>query len=528
MAAEKQTQKQPQNPAAKNMPAKAKDQPGNLKQEKSEKSTIGLTVKKDENFSEWYTQLCSEQGAKLADIRYGVQGFIVHRPWAFRILRKIYSLFEDAVELDGHEPFLFPTVIPEKNLMIEKEHAGFAPNVFWVTHEGEKKLEEQLALRPTGETQIYPIYSLWIRSYNDLPFKGYQSRITTFRNEMTTRPFIRGREFMFFETHDVFAGHKDALDQVRKDMGFSKSVIYDRLRIPFIFFKRPVWDRFLGAEATYASDTIMPDGRRLQISSTHDLGQRFSKAYGIRFIDENGKEQHAWQTCYGPGIWRIMAAFIAIHGDDKGLVLPLELAPLQIVIVPIIFSDKPELNEKVLGRCREIEKEVSNLGYSVKIDDSKRSPGFKFNEWELMGVPLRIEIGPKEVDSDEATISRRTFKGKEKIKAKNLKKEIEKQAELLDNEIQQKADFYFKENTKEAKTLKEIVGIMSSHKGFVKAPFCSVDRDGERCADMLKSETGGCVICGENFEYPEKPKKEDKCIVCGKPAKHIIYVAKSY
>src|SRR3989344_1081601 len=239
---------------------------------------------KKENFSEWYTWVVNE--AELADIRYGVQGFIVHMPWGFRIIRRLYEYLEKEVEDDNHQPFLFPLVIKKENLEKEKQHAGFAPDVFWVTKAGNKNIEEEIALRPTGETQIYPTYALWIQGHTDLPFKGYQSRICVYRNEKTTRPFLRGREFMFFETHDVFSTHEQALNQVETDLEICKKVILGKLKIPFLFFKRPQWDKFKGAVNTFTPDTMMPDGKRNQIASTHDLGQNFSKAYNIQFIDK--------------------------------------------------------------------------------------------------------------------------------------------------------------------------------------------------------------------------------------------------
>ncbi len=486
---------------------------------------LGITVKKEENFSEWYTQVCSEQGAKLADVRYGVQGFVVHRPWAFKILRKIYESLEKEVEADEHEPFLFPLVIKEENLQKEKEHAGFTPDVFWVTEAGDKKMEERVALRPTGETQIYPMYSLWLRSYKDLPFKGYQSRIMVYRNEKTTRPFIRGREFMFFETHDVFLTHGEVIEQVRKDLEIAKKVIYDQLKIPFIFFKRPFWDKFKGADATYTPDTLMPDGKRNQLASTHDLGQNFSKAFDIKVKDKSGNDVYVWQTCFGPGIWRIMAALIAIHGDNNGLVLPFSFAPIQVIIVPIIFNEKKSESEKILKRCKEVKEILS--GFEVKIDDSNNSPGFKFNQWEMFGVPIRIEIGPKEVKNKEITLVKRTDKKRMKIKINDLNKQIAKQASLLDSEIKLRADKYFINNTKNAKDLNELKEIIAVHRGFVRAPFCSVDIDGQKCAEIMKEETNGAYVCGTKF--PKEEKVDSKtCIVCKKRAKHIVYIAKSY
>ncbi|MFQ6089172.1 MAG: proline--tRNA ligase [Candidatus Methanofastidiosia archaeon] len=483
----------------------------------------GITVGKHENFSEWYTQIVSKAG--LADVRYGVQGFIVHMPWGFRILREIQRLLERDVESTGHEPFLFPTVIPEKSLLKEKEHAGFAPDVFWVTKQGDREMEERVALRPTGETAIYPMYSLWIRSHKDLPYLRYQSRITVFRNEKTTRPFLRGREFIFFETHDVFETHKESLEQIKRDVRTMENVVWKILKLPFIFFKRPQWDKFKGADDTYASDTLMPDGRRNQMSSTHDLGQRFARTYGIYFKNEKGEEELGWQTCFGPGIWRIMAALIGIHGDDNGLVLPFEVAPLKVVIVPILFSGEEELSQGVILRCRELLEKIKKLGYSCTLDDSEKTPGYKFNHWELLGVPLRLEIGPKEIEKDFLTIVRRTTRERKTIPLKNLALELKKQRDTFEKELELRALEYFTENTKKAKDFEELKMIIEKHRGFVKVPFCSMELDGEECAEILKAETTADV-CGTRFENPE-PTKGEGCIVCGKKAKHIVYVAKS-
>ncbi len=491
-------------------------------------SKKGLTVKKDENFSEWYSQLCLEPGAQLADIRYGIQGFIVIRPLAFRIIRKIYDAFDQEIEKDGHHPFLFPTVIHEENLRKEKEHSGFIPEVFWVTEAGQQKLEEKIALRPTGETAIYPMYALWIRSYKDLPYKGYQSRITVFRNEMVTRPFIRGREFCFYETHDVFSDHEGVLNQIQKDMEIMKKIIWEKLKIPFLFFKRPEWDHFLGANATYVSDTLLPDGKRLQISSTHDLGQNFAKAYNLKFMDKDKKEKYCWQSTFGPGISRIFASLVAIHGDDKGLVLPFDFAPCQIVIIPILFSNKKDLNLKILQFCKDIERTLSQKGYAVELDDSENTSGFKYNEWEMKGVPLYIEIGPKEVEKKTATLKRRTSTAKFQVPFSQLLFEIEKQSKELDEDIEKNALQYFKENTKTANSFDDLQKILETYRGFVKVHFCSTEQGGRKCAEVLKEKTNGGNVCGVLFENSEKAKSNSACIVCKKKANDVVYVAKSY
>ena len=438
------------------------------------------------------------------------------------IAKRIYSLFEDAVEADGHEPHLFPAVIPEENLQKEEQHAGFTPDVFWVTHAGENKLEEKWALRPTGETQIYPMYSLWIRSHNDLPYKGYQSRITTFRHEMTTRPFLRGREFMFFETHDVFATHGEALDQIKRDMTMMDDVVRKKLKIPFIFFRRPQWDKFKGANDTYASDSILPDGRRLQISSTHDLGHNFAKAFNIKFQDKDGTVKHGWQTCFGPGIWRIIASLIAVHGDDTGLILPFEIAPQQIAIIPIFKSDADK--KRVLDYCEQLKHDL--CAFRATVDARDYTPGYKYHHWEMLGTPLRIEAGPKEVEQGTATLVRR-FANKVSVHKGDINTAVSDFAQAHDDAVEKRAQEYFENNTKEASTMAELAHIIQSHRGFVKIPFCSIDKDGEECADHVKEKTGGAYICGVPLDCEETAPKDAKCVHCGEKAHVIVYCAKS-
>ncbi|MBL7051771.1 MAG: proline--tRNA ligase [Nanoarchaeota archaeon] len=488
---------------------------------------MGLTVKKDEDFSEWYTQIL--QKADLSDIRFGIQGFIVQKPWAYMIIRKIYDLLEKEVEMQGHLPYRFPTAVKEKDLMKEEEHAGFTPEVFWVSEAGDKKIEERFALRPTGEAQIYPMYSLWFRSHRDLPFLAYQSRNSVFRNEMTTRPFIRGREFMFFESHNAYNEHQEALDQIKKDLETCDEVIGKKAKIPFYYFKRPQWDKFLGADDTFTPDTVMPDGKRNQLGSTHDLGTNFAKAYDIKVRAKDGKQQLVYQTCFGPGIWRIFAAMVGIHGDDNGLIIPFDFAPVQVVIVPIIFSKKKELTEKVLTMCKKLETDIRQMGYKVKLDDRDyESPGAKYNHWELKGVPMRLEVGPKEVDEKVVSLKLRTGGNKEKVKVSDLKKVISSKAKELDKEIEVRAQKYFKGNVREASDLKDLVKIMKEHRGFIKVPFCSVEMDGEKCEEEMKAETQGGRVCGTLYPKEDKVAKGQKCIVCKKTAKHMVYIAKSY
>ncbi len=267
-----------------------------------EKADIGISVKKSDDFSEWFTQLLEK--AELADVRYNIKGFPVYREWATMSMKKMYKLFEEALERKGHEPLIFPSLIPEGNFKIESEHVkGFAPEVFWVTEHGAEgeKFEERYALRPTSETAFYQMYSLWIRSYKDLPFKKYQSCQVWRYEGKGTRPFFRTREIYWIEAHDAFATEGDAKKQVIEDMETTREVLYERLAIPFIFFQRPEWDKFAGAVHTFAADALMPSRKVMQLPSTHFLGQNFSKPFNVKFADEDGKERFAWRSRVGSG-----------------------------------------------------------------------------------------------------------------------------------------------------------------------------------------------------------------------------------
>ncbi len=477
------------------------------------KDEKGITVKKNEDFSEWFTQLI--QKADLADIRYGVQGFPVYNYWATKAMKKMYKMIETILEKKGHEPVMFPAVIPEKNFKLERQHAeGFKEEVFWLET---PKGEEKLALRPTSETAFYQMYSLWIRSYQDLPFKRYQS-CQVWRSEVkNTRPFFRGREFYWIETHCAFATEADAMKQVKEDMETTKEFLEEQLAVPFIFFKRTQWDKFSGAVNTFAADALMPSGKVLQLPSTHMLGQNFSKPFDVKFKDKDGKEKYVYITCYGPAVSRIFGAVIALHGDDKGLVLPWNVAPIEIVIVPIWFEKE---KDKVDKKCKEIFKKLSD--YAVKFDDREDySAGWKFNEWELKGIPIRIEVGPKDVKSKSVTIFRRDTNKKIQVKEGQLTKEIEKIKKEFTKNLLKNAKNNL--NIKEAKSLNDIEKHVKDN--IVKIEICSVEKDGVPCAEKIEKQTAA-TIRGEIFG--EKNKAKGKCVICNRKANNIVYVARSY
>lgn len=488
------------------------------KEEKAEKVTF--SIDKEKNFSEWFTEIIKV--AELADIRYNVKGFIVFRPWSVLAMEAMYYYFERALQKRGHKPHFFPAVIPERNFNLESEHVeGFAPDVFWVTEYGDgNKLDEKLAMRPTSETAFYQMFAQWIRSHNDLPFKTYQ-RAQVWRHETkATRPFIRSREFYWLEAHDAFATQEDAEEQVREDMRTTEEVMHQIFGIPFMFFKRPQWDKFPGAVNTYGADTVMPDRKIIQQPSTHLLGQNFSKPFGVKFTNECSEEQYVFITCYGPAISRIFASVVAMHGDDSGLRFPFEIAPVQVIITPIA-ADK---DKGVMKKAHTLREKLFDAGYRAEVDTSGKHSGEMFYYWEMKGVPLRIELGPKEAKEKKLTIFRRDTGKKDKIKETEMMKYLEKIAPAITKNLRGQADHYFKGLFTDAKDAKHAKKLLDERK-IVRANFCSTEMDGLKCAEQVEKKLTA-EIRGTRIDAEEKPK--GKCIFCGKEAKDVVYIGRSY
>jgi prolyl-tRNA synthetase len=456
-----------------------------------------------------------------------------------KIIKKIYEIWEGALEEKGHEPVLFPVVIPPENFEMEKEHVeGFTPEVFWVTEAGGDKLTVKLALRPTSETAFYQMYNLWIRSYTDLPLKSYQSCAVYRHETKATKPLVRGREFLWIEAHDAFATEKEAREQVAQDMEITKKVLYDALGIPFIFFKRPSWDKFKGAEETYAADSLMPDGKLLQLPSTHYFAQRFSKPFDIKFEDSDGNKKYVHTTSYGPPIWRTVAALVMVHGDDRGLVLPFAVAPVQVVIVPILYKGK---EKAVAEKCKKIVDVLGREGIRVKLDDSDKNPGEKYYYWEMKGVPIRLEIGPRDVSEGVVVAVRRDTGSKEKVKDEKLAERLTEIADDTLKNLRERAEKRMMGSIKKAATLKEIEKIVET--GIAKVNFCSTDATGEACAEKIK-EIGGEVrgtwfgkdddvnplgsSPTTNVSRNNDGVNPKGCVVCGKKAKCVVYVGRAY
>ncbi len=479
------------------------------------KGSKGLSVKKSENFSEWYSEIV--QKAELADLRYNVKGFLVFQPWSVLSMEKMYAVLEKVLQRKGHKPYWYPTLIPESNFKKESAHIkGFTPQVFWVDRAGDSKLSERLALRPTSETAFYQMFGLWIRSYKDLPFKTYQ-RANVFRYETSaTRPFLRSREFYWIEAHCAHATKEEAMKQVHEDMETTKEVLHDVFGLPFIFFERPAWDRFPGADRTFAADVLNPDGKVVQQPSTHLLSQEFAKGFDVKFKDNDGKEKYVWITCYGPAISRIFASIVITHGDDKGLKFPWAIAPLQIAIVPI------QDNAKLMKKAEELKKEIESLA-SVEIDKSDKSAGEKFNYWEMKGIPIRIDIGFKDIEQKKVTVFRRDLDKKDAIKEGELISYIKKVALESGQNLTKKADKVFDNRIKDVKTIAEMKKAIESG-CIARCNFCSVEIAGVKCAEIIEKE----VIASVRGTKLEREKPFGKCVVCGKDAKEVVYVAKQY
>jgi prolyl-tRNA synthetase len=476
----------------------------------------GITVKKSENFSEWYTQVVLKSG--LVD--YGpVQGTIAFREYAYEIWEKIREIFDKMIKKAGHKNAYFPLLIPESFLKKEAEHfKGFVPEVFWVTQAGDRKLGERLAIRPTSETIIYHFYSKWIRSWRDLPILLNQWCNVARAEIKSTKPFIRTSEFLWQEGHTAHATKEEADKEVMKILKLYQELIENYLCIPVIVGKKSENEKFAGALYTTTLEAIMPDGKALQMGTSHNLGQNFSKAFDIKFVDKDGKEKYVWQTCWGIST-RLIGAVVMVHGDDKGLILPPKIAPIQVVIVPIYY--KKVERKKVLKKCKEVLEKLNKVEVRAIVDDREEyTPGWKFNEWELKGVPVRIEIGIKDIEKKQVVIARRDNFEKVILKEKELDKKILQLLESIQKNLFKRAKKFLREKITEEKDYNKFKEILEKKGGFIKACWCA----DPSCEKKIKEETGATIRV-----IPFKKEKIfSNCIYCGKEAKEVVYFARAY
>lgn len=473
----------------------------------------GLTVKKEENFTEWFTQLMLK--AEVADYS-SVSGCIVYRPLGFALWEKIREETDKEFKKLGIKNTYFPLFIPESAFAKETDFVkGFAPEVAWVTHGGNTKLGERLAVRPTSEAIMYESYSKWIRSHRDLPLCLNQWNNVVRWEFNNPVPFFRAREFLWNELHTVFESEKKAIEHGEKVMKSYKKISEGLCAIPGIYGKKTESQKFAGGVFSKKVHTYLPNGRVSEDACFHHDGQNFAKAYGIKFQNKEGKEEYGWQNTHAISV-RMLGGMLALHSDNKGLVIPPKMAPNQIVIVPLLFKGK---EEKVLEKAQELFSELKS--FDPLLDDREDvSAGWKFNEWELKGVPIRIEIGPKDLENKSVVLKVRIENEKRIVKMTELKKQIPKLLDEMQEKLLKNASKLLFDNLAETDDKKEFKKLIEDKK-VVAVPFCK----SESCEEQTKADLGGAKALWIN---EQKSAKGHKCISCGKPADYYLFFGKTY
>lgn len=473
-------------------------------------------MKKFENFSQWFDEILFN--ADILDNRYPVKGFAVYKTWGFKIIKRILQILEEKLDETGHIPMLFPVVIPEDAFAKESEHIkGFSSEVFWVTHAGDRELDRRLLLRPTSETAMYPMFSLWIRSHAGLPLKVYQS-VAVYRYETkATRPLLRMREFLWNEAHTAHKNWEDAERQVKEAIEIYDGV-FKRLGLSYLIIMRPDFDKFAGAVYSIAFDAWNPDGRVNQIGTVHNLGENFARAFEITYEDLDGSHKYVVQTCYGFGVSRVLAAIIAQHSDDHGLILPPEVAPIQVVIVPIVYKG---VAEDVEAYAREVYEIIRRGGLRVHLDDTPdKTPGEKYYYWEMFGVPVRVEVGPRDQRERKVTIVDRLSFRRRVVELGEVVETIKGLFNEIIEGLRERSERTLKEFIKDVSDASALTKIIEDKK-IARVSWC----ESIECAEKIREISSG-EIRGYRIDVEEKPK--GPCVICGREAKKVIYVAKAY
>ncbi|GIW67294.1 MAG: proline--tRNA ligase [Candidatus Parcubacteria bacterium] len=492
------------------------------------------------NFSDWYINLILK--ANLID--YGpVKGTIVFKPYGYRIWEKLMFIVDNEIKQFGTQNVYFPIFIPESFLSKEKEHLeGFSPEVAVVTYAGGEELKEKLIVRPTSETIMYPIVAKWIKSYRDLPLIINQWT-NVIRWEKRPFPFIRNTEFLWHEGHSLHSSHQSALELVFKVLAMYQKIYQDVLCIYGVSGRKSESEKFAGALATYTYEILMPDGKALQGCTSHDLGQNFAKVFNVRFQDKDKKLKYVWQTSWAITT-RAIGALIGVHGDDYGLILPPKIAPYQVVVIPIY--DKKH-DKKIRAFIEDIQKELTQVYISVSsalfprlsaldiyVDDSEHTPGYKFNEWELKGAPLRIEIGYQELKNQTLTCFRRDKRERFKLKLNELKNNLSNIFTEIEKNLFLRSKEFTEKNTYFVKDYQEFKKIMKTKRGFIQAYWC----EKEECESKIKEETKATTRCLPldiknsritNYKLRlTNYSSKGKCVYCGKKARNVWLFAQSY
>ena len=476
---------------------------------------VGITVKKSVDFSDWYTQCVIKSG--IADYSPG-KGFIILRPYGYAIWENIKEILDDQFKKTGHKNGFLPVLIPESLLTVEKNHfEGFMPEVYWVTKSGNNDLGEKLAVRPTSETLAYSMFSKWISSYRDLPLKLNFWNSALRAEIKSTKPLIRNSEFLWQEGHTAHSNEKEASDEVRMILDLYKMLIEEFLAIPTVSGLKTDKEKFVGANYTTCLESLMPDGKALQMATSHNLAQNFSKPFEIKFLDKDTAEHLVWQTSWGIS-WRVIGALIMVHGDDKGLILPPKISPTQIIIVPIY---KDESKEIVKEKAYELENKLKDSNIRAYTDDRDEfTSGWKFNEWEMKGVPLRVNIGVRDIREEQVELIRRDTRERFYVKEKDLVNETLSILENIQSNMYHLAKNYLLTNTRNATRVDELLSMLDSSGGFVACSWC-----GKReCEDLVKEKTTADIRI-----IPFNTKKNiSSCIACGKEGTTEVYFGRAY
>ncbi|PID82806.1 MAG: proline--tRNA ligase [Clostridiales bacterium] len=466
----------------------------------------------DEDFPRWYTDVIKK--TDLVDYS-PVKGFMVIKPYGYAIWENIQSYLDKKFKKTGHKNVYFPLLIPESLLNKEKEHVeGFAPEVAWVTHGGDKKLEEKLCVRPTSETIICTMYSKWLNSYRDLPFL-YNQWCSVVRWEKETRPFLRTSEFLWQEGHTLHATDEEAQEETLRMLHTYIEMTENLLAIPVIYGIKSEKERFAGATATYTIEAMMHDGKALQSGTSHNLGQNFTKAFDIKYLDKDGSQKYPHHTSWGVST-RLIGALIMTHGDNRGLVLPPMVAPTQAVIIPIKPND-----EKVKNSSNELFEKLKNKGVRVELDDStNNSPGWKFNEYEMKGYPIRIELGPRDLEKNEIVVARRDTGEKITYSIDEFPDKVLDLLNTIQKDMLDKARKMREDKTYIAENFEDFQKDMKEKPGFYKAMWCG----NQKCEEEVKEKMATTIRCIPD----EQENLYENCLVCKNKAKYMVYFAKSY
>ena len=475
----------------------------------NDKKLVEAITSMEQDFAQWYTDVVIKAGL----IEYtSVKGCMAIKPYGYSIWENIQHELDQRFKATGVENVYMPIFIPESLLNKEKDHVeGFAPEVAWVTHGGLEKLEERMCVRPTSETLFCDFYKKDVQSYRDLP-KNYNQWCSVVRWEKTTRPFLRSREFLWQEGHTAQATFEDAQERTELMLNVYADFLEQWLAIPVVRGQKTDKEKFAGAEATYTIEALMHDGKALQCGTSHNFGEGFARAFDIQYLDKDNKLKYINQTSWGVTT-RLIGAIIMVHGDDDGLILPPNVAPVQVMIVPIQMQ-----KEGVLEAARNVKEMLS--AFRVRVDDSDRRPGYKFSECEMKGIPLRVEVGPKDIEAGQAVLVRRDTHEKVTVPLDSLAEEVGKALAQMQQDLFDRALARQKAMTFDAHSYEELKDIADNRPGFIRAMWCGC----RECEDRLKEEVGITSRC---MPFAQE-KLEENCVVCGKPAVKMVYWGKAY